>query len=425
MEEEYPRIRSLEEGVDVLFPFLTTTERKELLDGIRRALMEVLGDDWGKREISVDEMREEMRKKLRDEIKGIETIPEDERERILDRIERLIPAEELVKLKGKIKHSLTDRIKLKESVINAFKRILEENLRGEIRSLEDIEKKLDKIREKLEEKKAEKEYQDHPMKKEVSAKEVQEKESEGLTGQDEEKIGKELDEIRSVLNEVKEELENIEESLNVTLKKAKEETEEYEGEDFESECEKKLEHNIKSELGEIRKSFQEKIDSKIDKIKSKIGEIRNKIGEKKKRIEEIKKEVNKMENQNKKALEEVIEEVENEIEKKGEGKEEGINEKINNIEKIINEIKKMRIIINEGINEKIIKRYGIKEEIEKLCEEIEKSVDISALLVEGAERIIVDNMNRMVRKDLSLFISWSLGNPLREFYYRVKRGEEI
>jgi hypothetical protein len=34
-------------------------------------------------------------------------------------------------------------------------------------------------------------------------------------------------------------------------------------------------------------------------------------------------------------------------------------------------------------------------------------------------------MNRMVRKDLSLYISWSLGNPLREFYYRMKRGEEI
>ncbi|RSN76111.1 hypothetical protein [Candidatus Methanodesulfokora washburnensis] len=411
MEEEYPRIRSLEEGVDVLFPFLTTTERKELLDGIRRALMEVLGDDWGKREISVDEMREEMRKKLRDEIKGIETIPEDERERILDRIERLIPAEELVKLKGKIKHSLTDRIKLKESVIDAFKRILEENLRGKIRSLEDIEKKLDKIREKLEEKKAEKECQDHPMKKEVSAKEVQEKESEGLISQNEEKIKKELDKIRSVLNEVKEELDKIEESLDDMLKKAKEEeTGEYEGEDFESECEKKLKHNIKSELGEIRKSFQERIDSKIDKIKSKIGEIRDKIEERKKRFGEIREEVKGMEEQKKEALEKVIEEVENEIE---------------NIENKINEIKDKKIIINERINEEIIKRYGIKEEIKKLCEEIEKSVDISAYLVEGAERIIVDNMNRMVKKDLSLYISWSLGNPLREFYYRVKRGEEI
>ncbi|TDA41839.1 MAG: hypothetical protein DSO07_02450 [Thermoproteota archaeon] len=421
MEEEYPRIRSLREGVDTLFPFLTTTERKELLDGIRRALMEVLGDAWGKREISVDKMREEMRKKLRDEIKGIETIPEDERERILDRIERLIPAEELVKLKGKIKHSLPDRIELKESVIDAFKRILEENLRGKIRSLEDVEKKLDKIREKLGEKKAEKECQDHPMKKEVSAKEVQEKESGGLTSQNEEKIKKELDEIRSVFNEVKKELDEIEESLDDMLKKAKEETGEYGGEDFESECEKKLEHNIKSKLGEIRKSFQEKIDSKIDEIKRKIEEIRDKIEEKKKRIEEIKEEVKGMKEQKKETLEKVIKEAENEIEKK----EKEINDKIDNIEKNINEIKNEKIIINERINEEIIERYGIKEEIEKLCEEIEKSVDISAYLVEGAERIIVDNMNRMVRKDLSLYISWSLGNPLREFYYRIKRGEEI
>jgi DNA repair exonuclease SbcCD ATPase subunit len=349
MEEEYPRIRSLGEGIDTLFPFLTTTERKELLDGIRRALMEVLGDAWGKREISVDEMREKMREKLRDEIEKIETIPEDERERILSRIEKLIPAEELVRLKGKIKQSLLDRIKLKESVIGAFKEILKKNLGEKVKPLEEIEKSLDEIRKKLE-------------KKDESA--LAEKEESRRIDQD------------KVLEEVKSELNGIEKKLDDMLKKKEKEGERVK--EFESECKEELISNIKDELNKVQISLWERVNSEIKKIEEKIKEIEGKIGE----IEEIKK----------------------------------VRDKID-------KIKSKKVYYK--IDKEIIEKYGIEKEIEKLCEEIEKSVDISALLVEGAERIIVDNMNRMVRKDLGLYVSWSLGNPLRELYYRVRGGEEI
>jgi len=346
MEEEYPRIRSLMEGVDLLFPFLTTTERKELLDGIRRALMEVIGDTWGKREISADDMRKEMREKLRDRIKGIETIPEDEKERILDRIERFIPAEELVRLKGKIKHSLLnsrDRIKLKESVIEAFKEILKKNLREKVKSLEEIEKSLDEIMKKLE------------------------KKDEGASAEKEE--SRQTDQNK-VLEEVKSELNDIEKKLDDTLEKKEKEGEKVR--EFESECKEELIRNIKDEL------WESMVNSEINKIEEKIKEIEGKIGE----IEEIK-------------------EIKNKIDR----------------------IKNEKVYYK--IDDEIIEKYGIKKEIEELCEEIEKSVDISALLVEGAERIIVDNMNRMVRKDLGLYVSWILGNPLRELYYKVRRGEEI
>jgi DNA repair exonuclease SbcCD ATPase subunit len=343
MEEEYPRIRSLEEGVDLLFPFLTTTERKELLDGIRRALMEVLGDAWGKREISADDMRKEMREKLRDRIKGIETIPENEKERILDRIERFIPAEELVRLKGKIKHSLSDRFELKESVIEAFKEILKKNLGEKVKSLEEIEKSLDEIRKKLE------------------------KKDEGASAEKEE--SRQTDQNK-VLEEVKSELNDIEKKLDGMLKRKERESKR--AKEFESECKEELIRNIEDEL------WGSMVNSEINKIEKKIKEIEGKIGE----IEEI-----------------------------------------NKIKNKIDRIKSEKVYYK--IDDEIIEKYGIEKEIEELCEEIEKSVDISALLVEGAERIIVDNMNRMVRKDLGLYVSWILGNPLRELYYKVRRGEEI
>jgi tetrahydromethanopterin S-methyltransferase subunit G len=341
MVEEYPEIRSLAEGINKLFPSLTAQQRKELLDGIRRALMEVLGSEWGEREISVDSMREEMRDKLEREIGKIETIPDDEKRIIVSRLGRLIPAEELVRLKGKVKQSIPNRDELKRKVVEAFEEILGENLGIDVKSLKEIEGILDNIIKDLGKSKSNEKIpgEGGESKKEVS----------GQADQD----------------EVKKKLDEIEKKLDAMLEEGEKESRTEGGREFESWCEDELMNiilDIINMIDEKIKKFEEekgKMDE-IDKIKEKISKIKEKISK----------------------------------------------------------------IINNKFKE-LIESYGVREEIKRLCEEIEKSVDVSAYLIEGAESIIVDNMNRMVRKDLGLYISWSLGNPMREFYYRIRRGEEV
>jgi len=365
--EEYPKIRSLVEGIDILFPYLTTRQKKELLDGISRALAEVLGSVWGEREISVDDMREEMRKKLEEKIREIGTIPDDEKGRILSRLERLIPAEELVKLKGKIKLSLINRFELKESVIEAFKKILKENFRG---SVELLKKKLKEVKENLEEIKRELEEIKRKSGEEEPGKVPSAKGAQGGESGD---SGQDLDKIKSKLKEVERILDSILEGGEKTGEGDK-------AREFESECEKNLVDFIKKFQREL---WEEELSSEINEIKDNIGKIKGD-----KRISE----------------------------------DSEINREISKIENKINKIKDEN---GREIEEDIIERYGIRKEIRELCEEIEKSVDISAYLIEGAESIIIDNMNRMIRKDLGLYISWSLGNPMREFYYRMRRGEGV
>jgi hypothetical protein len=341
MVEDYPEIRSLAEGINKLFPSLTAQQRKELLDGIRRALMEVLGSEWGEREISVDSMREKMRDKLEREIGKIETIPDDEKRIIVSRLGRLIPAEELVRLKGKVKQSIPNRDELKRKVVEAFEEILGENLGIDVKSLKEIEEILDNIIKDLGKSKSNEKIpgEGGESKKEVS----------GQADQD----------------EVKKKLDEIEKKLDAMLEEGEKESRTEGGRKFESWCEDEL-MNI---ILDIINTIDDKI-KKIEKEEGKMGEI-DKIKEK---ISKIKEKASK--------------------------------------------------IINNKFKE-LIESYGVREEIKRLCEEIEKSVDVSAYLIEGAESIIVDNMNRMVRKDLGLYISWSLGNPMREFYYRIRRGEEV
>jgi tetrahydromethanopterin S-methyltransferase subunit G len=341
MVEEYPEIRSLAEGINKLFPSLTAQQRKELLDGIRRALMEVLGSEWGEREISVDSMREKMRDKLEREIGKIETIPDDEKRIIVSRLGRLIPAEELVRLKGKVKQSIPNRDELRRKVVEAFEEILGENLGIDVKSLKEIEEILDNIIKDLGKSKSNEKI---PGEGEESKKEVS-----GQADRD----------------EVKKKLDEIEKKLDAMLEEGEKESRTEGGRKFESWCE--------------------------DELMNIILDIINMIDEKIKKFE----------------------------------KEEGKMDEIDKIKEKISKIKeKISKIINNKFKE-LIESYGVREEIKRLCEEIEKSVDVSAYLIEGAESIIVDNMNRMVRKDLGLYISWSLGNPMREFYYRIRRGEEV
>lgn len=395
MKEEFPTIENISEGLEKLFPFLTESQRRELEDKLKAALIRELGRIWGEREISEDSMRDNIRENLKKKIKEIKSIPEDEKSRILDRLSRLIPAEELVELKGKIKQSALKRYELKNAVVKSFLNILKKNFgikeEGDLGALEDMKRELDNIKGKLEKISEKKEGEErekvleeilgdldkivekvkkitveestlNEIKKEIE--EIKKKIRREKRDEVKEKINKVEEELDEVLREIEEEIKNLEGDLNEVLRK------------IEFDCKKIIKNGIRSldPMGDLI--------NKIDEIKDLINKIKEsgkKEGEERKKVEEIEKK-----------LSEIKDGIERNLSLMG-----------------------------------ILEKYKIEDELDELCEELETSVDLSAEIMEGLEEIIVRNMRRMVRKDLSLYISWRVGNPLREFYYKVKRGEEI
>jgi DNA-binding transcriptional MerR regulator len=264
MREEFPRIKSLKEGIEILFPYLTESQRRELEEGFIRALIELVGKEWGEEKMSEERIRKEIKDRMNEVIDKMEDIGEKESLKSkLNRFIELIPAKDLVRYTGKRMYDTFRKDILTMSAKIAFKKILKEIERKG--SSEESSKKKEKIIRKI--------------------KEILEKENFSE------------EEIKDILKEV----------------------------GFSEE--------------EIENTPEEKKEEKKD--------------EEDKEAEEI------------------------------------------------------------------------KREWENLKERMDKAADFSIRGVDALKHIIVGNMNRMIRKDLSMYISSLLGNPLRELYYRVRRGEEI
>jgi len=400
MKEEFPKVKSISEGIEKLFPFLTESQRKELERGLKAALIKEIGRIWGEREISEDRMREEIRKELEEKVGKMKSIPEDEKRRIIDRLSRFIPAEELVILKGKIKQSALKRYKLGEILVNSFLEMLKRNLGIEDKEGEEGEKKEGKSWGMLED-----------MKEEL----------EKIEGKLEVIKSKLLDHIRSETEEEgmkreEKELEKISEELDEIIKRIEEKKVVDEG----------TLKEIKREFEEIKRKIEgveevkrpEEVEEELDEV---LGEIEFKC------MEILENEIKKLDPYKEKSeeIEKLIKEIEDKIKEKikEKEKEEEIRRKLERIREKLGEIRD-RIKRNLSLTG-ILEKYRVIDELERLCEELKISVDLSAEIEEGLEDIVVKNMNRMVRKDLSLYISWRVGNPLREFYYKIKRGEEI
>ena len=288
------------------------------------------------------------------------------------------------------------RYELKKILVNSFLKILKRNLGIEDEEGEEGEKKEGKSWGMLEDMK--KELEDI----EDKLKDIKSKLPDHIRSKTEEEgMKREERELEQISNELDEIVKRIEEKKVVDERTLKEIKREFE------EIKRKIEG-----VGEIEKP--EEVEKELDEVLGEIGfecmkilenEIKN-LDPYKEKSEKIEKSI--------KEIEDKIKEVKKEKE----------------IEDKIKEIKRKLGRIRDGIKRNlslmgILEEYGVKDELERLCEELETSVDLSAEIVKGLEDIIVKNMNRMVRKDLSLYISWRVGNPLREFYYKIKRGEEI
>ncbi|MEM3372482.1 MAG: hypothetical protein QXO55_07725 [Candidatus Korarchaeum sp.] len=151
---ELPEIRSLDDCIRTLFPYLSEGQRRELRMGIRRALMDVVGEIWGKRELDEDSLRENIRKAMEEKLKVMSSIPDAMKGDILDRMVRFLPAEDLISLKGKLLRGMVNVKELRRSLIESFEGILRRNFGWKEEekvfvSIKDYENELKKIEEEL------------------------------------------------------------------------------------------------------------------------------------------------------------------------------------------------------------------------------------------------------------------------------------
>jgi len=351
----FPRISTMEQGIDLLFPELSSVQKERLKKIILDSLRRIIQEEWSAAYARADprDIRERMKEELK---KNLNSMNVRNPEIIAERFSRALNADELARAVGEWFYfkDRYDRAALQDLVDSIWNDLFCTNL-------EKINEALKKIKSKVNEVPPRKELP-RTGTPEVKAEERKEEKKEEETT---EEIGKQN--MKSKIEDVEKKKEELEKELKRI----------FEDPDIFGKSEEDLMKKISDCISGLRNALDDLMKSFFSSDSEK---VQKELYEKLKSDENFSK--------NFRVLEMFWKSLKDE-------KNEDIKKRIHDISK-------------------------------KILEGVRKALQSSLITEEALEDLVVDVMNRMLRKDLSLYIVSQLKrNPLEELYLRLKRGEEI
>jgi len=432
----FPRIRTVEQGIFLLFPELSAIQRKRLREIIFESLRRIIQEEWGVVYANADP--EEIRERMREELeKGLRLMDVRGPEIIAERFSRALNADELVRAVGEWFYfkDRFDKAAFQDLVDRIWDYPFCTNLKRINDVLKGVEKDLKEWKDIMEHLKNAQENMKSVLIENVLRSiedQLKKMESEGKLS---EELKENVNKLKDLVNEIVEETERakIEDRLVEDIKGEIEEVEKKKRElerIFENPDVFKTQENLRDELSKRIKELIPPINdllTSLAELRMNLKDLHEELGSVRKKIEDPKIE---------KTLREIIEKLP-ELEKKKEA-EKTLREIIERLKKEIEDHERAYKSFDDHFRVLEVFWKGLKdqkdEDIKRISGEISKkifegvrnAVQASLVTEEALEKLVVDVMNRMVRKDLSLYIISQLKrNPLEELYMKLRRGEEI
>jgi len=382
----FPRISTMEQGIDLLFPELSSLQRRRLQEIILDSLRRIIQEEWGAAYARADprDIRERMKEELK---KNLVSMGVKNPEIIAERFSRALNADELARAVGEWFYfkDRYDRAALHGLVDSFWNDRFYTNLEKMNKALERIKSNLDRMNEVLP--KGELPEAGTP---EVKAEEKKEETAEKTEKQ--EPKGREFS-----IEEIESKIENVE-------KKKKELERIFEDPDILSKSEKELKEKIRECINGLENALDDLMKSEKDLM------------------EKIRKRIRELEN----ALDNLMKPSSSDKELKESDKEKELKELKELYEELESDFRVLEMFWKSLKDKKDEDIKRICDISKKIIEEVRKALQSSLITEEALKDLVVDVMNRMLRKDLSLYIVSQLKrNPLEELYLRLKKGEEI
>jgi len=364
----FPKISTMEQGIDLLFPELSSLQKMRLQEIILDSLRRIIQEEWGAAYARADprDIRERMKEELK---KNLVSIGVKNPEIIAERFSRALNADELARAVGEWFYfkDRYDRAALHGLVNSLWNDPFCTNLEKMNKALERIKSNLEKINGAL--------PREELTRTGIPEMKAEERKNKGKMEETTEEAGKqELKGRESSIEGIKSRIEEVE-------KKKKELERIFEDPDILSKSEKELEEKIRGCINGLENALD-------NLMKPSSSDEELKESGKEKELKELK---------------ELCEELE--------------------LESDFRVLEMFWKSLKDKKDEDIKRICDISK---KIIEEVRKALQSSLITEEALKDLVVDVMNRMLRKDLSLYIVSQLKrNPLEELYLRLKRGEEI